>query len=56
MMLGARRLGGVCEQIERRAGQEAGFARPDALLADLDREFLNVRDALRAELQGKGHS
>jgi HPt (histidine-containing phosphotransfer) domain-containing protein len=52
MMLGARRLGSLCEQIERSAGQEAGFASPDALLSDLDREFVKVRDALRAELPG----
>jgi HPt (histidine-containing phosphotransfer) domain-containing protein len=54
MMLGATRLGCLCEQIERGAGQEAGFVWPDALLSDLDREFVKVRDALRAELQGAG--
>jgi HPt (histidine-containing phosphotransfer) domain-containing protein len=51
MMLGARRLGSLCEQIERGAGQEAGFAGAAALLPDLDREFVKVRDALGAELQ-----
>ena len=52
-MLGAKRLGALCEELERRAAQP-GFARPEALLSDLDQEFVKVRYALRAELQGAG--
>jgi HPt (histidine-containing phosphotransfer) domain-containing protein len=54
MMLGARRLAMLCEQLEREAGQPGSFARPEALLSDLDQEFVKVRGALRAELQGAG--
>ena len=52
-MLGARRLGALCQQLERVAAQP-GFTRPEALLSDLDQEFVKVRYALRAELQGAG--
>jgi len=52
-MLGARRLGALCQQLEHGAGQP-GFTRPEALLSDLDQEFVKVRYALRAELQGAG--
>ena len=52
MMLGARRLALLCEQLEREAGQPGSYARPEALLSDLDQEFVNVRYALTAELQG----
>ena len=52
-LLGARRLGALCAQLERGAGQP-GFTRPEALLSDLDQEFVKVRYALRAELQGAG--
>lgn len=54
MMLGARRLALLCEQLEREAGQPGSFAKPEALLSDLDQEFVKVRYALRAELQGAG--
>ena len=54
MMLGARRLALLCERLERDAGQPGSFARPEALLADLDQEFVKVQNALRAELQGAG--
>jgi HPt (histidine-containing phosphotransfer) domain-containing protein len=54
MMLGAKRLARLCEQLEREAGQPGSFATPEALLSDLDQEFVKVRDALRAELQGAG--
>ena len=54
MMLGARRLARLCEQLEREAGQPGSYARPEALLSDLDQEFVNVRYALTAELQGAG--
>lgn len=53
MMLGARRLGTLCEQMEIGAGQP-GFEGADALLSDLDQEFVKLRYALRAELQGSG--
>jgi HPt (histidine-containing phosphotransfer) domain-containing protein len=52
-MLGVRRLGALCERLERLATQP-GFTRPEALLSDLDQEFVKVRYALRAELQGAG--
>lgn len=52
MMLGARRLAFLCEQLERAAGQPGSYARPEALLSDLDQEFVKVRYALNAELQG----
>jgi HPt (histidine-containing phosphotransfer) domain-containing protein len=54
LMLGARRLALLCEQLEREAGQPGSYASPDVLLADLDQEFVKVRCALRAELQGAG--
>lgn len=54
MMLGARRLGLLCERLEREAGQPGSFARPEALLSDIDQEFVKVQYALRAELQGAG--
>jgi histidine phosphotransfer protein HptB len=54
MMLGARRLACLCERLEREAGQPGSYARPEALLSDLDREFVKVRYALTAELQGAG--
>jgi HPt (histidine-containing phosphotransfer) domain-containing protein len=52
-MLGAKRLGALCAQLEHDAGL-AGFSKPEALLSDVDEEFVNVRYALRAELQGAG--
>jgi HPt (histidine-containing phosphotransfer) domain-containing protein len=54
MMLGARRLALLCEQLEREAGQPGSYVRPEALLSDLDLEFVKVRYALNAELQGAG--
>lgn len=51
--LGARRLGALCELLEEGASQP-GFSRPEALLLDLDEEFVKVRYALKAELQGAG--
>ena len=51
--VGARRLSALCAELEQGAAQ-AGFSRPEALLSDLDQEFVNVRYALRAELQGAG--
>ena len=54
MMLGAMRLGSLCEQIEWGAGQPGGLAKSVALLADVDREFVKVRAALGVELQGAG--
>src|SRR5258707_500969 len=53
MMLGAKRLGTLCAQLEHEAGLP-GFSKPEALLSDVDEEFVNVRYALRAELQGAG--
>jgi HPt (histidine-containing phosphotransfer) domain-containing protein len=52
-MLGAKRLAALCEQIERGAGQP-DFSTAEALLSDVDQEFVNVRYALKAELQGAG--
>jgi HPt (histidine-containing phosphotransfer) domain-containing protein len=52
MMLGARRLGALCERIELSAGRDRAVS--DALLSDLDQEFVRVRDALGAERQGAG--
>jgi HPt (histidine-containing phosphotransfer) domain-containing protein len=54
LMLGVRRLARLCEQLEREAGQPGSYARPEALLSDLDEEFVKVRHALKAELQGAG--
>ena len=51
--LGAKRLGALCEQLERGASRP-GFSRPEGLLSDLDEEFVKVRYALKAELQGAG--
>ena len=51
--MGARRLSALCEQLEQGASQ-TGFSRPEALLSDLDEEFVKVRYALKAELQGAG--
>ena len=53
MMLGAKRLGTLCAQLEHDAGLP-GFSKPEALLSDVDEEFVKVRYALRAELQGAG--
>jgi HPt (histidine-containing phosphotransfer) domain-containing protein len=52
-MLGAKRLGALCAQLEHQAGLP-GFSKPEALLSDVDEEFVKVRYALRAELQGAG--
>ena len=52
-MLGAKRLGALCAQLEHDAGSP-GVASPEALLSDVDEEFVKVRYALRAELQGAG--
>jgi HPt (histidine-containing phosphotransfer) domain-containing protein len=51
-MLGAKRLAVLCEEIEGAAGQ-GSLSRPEAL-SDVDQEFVKVRYALRAELQGAG--
>jgi HPt (histidine-containing phosphotransfer) domain-containing protein len=52
-MIGAKRLGSLCKQLEHDAGAP-GFSKPEALLSDVDEEFVKLRYALRAELQGAG--
>ena len=48
MTMGARRLGGLCAQVEgQAAGKPDGVA--EVLLVELDREFTRVRDALALE-------
>jgi len=48
MTMGAKRLGSLCAQLEVRALHQDGTAITD-LIADVDREFVNVRSALIAE-------
>ena len=54
MMLGARRLASLCEQLERDAGQPGQLHEARRAALDLDQEFVKVRSALNAELQGTG--
>ena len=49
MTMGARRLGGLCAQMEGHAAGKTGGVAAEVLLADLDREFTRVRDALALE-------
>jgi HPt (histidine-containing phosphotransfer) domain-containing protein len=52
MTMGAKRLGSLCAQLETRAVHQdrAAITR---LIADVDREFVNVRSALLAERPGE---
>lgn len=49
MTMGARRLGGLCAQVEGHAAGKPDRVAADVLLAELDREFNRVRDALAEE-------
>lgn len=49
MTIGARRLGGLCAQVESDAAGKPDGVAAEVLLAELDREFLRVRDALALE-------
>ena len=49
MTMGAMRLGGLCAQVEGRAAGTSDGLAAAVLVAELDREFLRVRDALALE-------
>jgi CheY-like chemotaxis protein len=49
MTMGARRLGGLCAQVERHAASKPDSLAAEAMLAELDREFVRVQDALAVE-------
>jgi len=49
MTMGARRLGGLCAQVEGNAAGKPDGVADEVLLAELDREFMRVRDALALE-------
>jgi len=49
MTMGARRLGGLCARVEGHAANTPGGVAAEVLLAELDREFTRVRDALAVE-------
>jgi CheY-like chemotaxis protein len=49
MTMGARRLGGLCAQVEGNAAGKPDGVAAEVLLAELDREFTRVRDALALE-------
>lgn len=49
MTMGAKRLGGLCAQVEGRAAGTSDGVAAEVVLAELDREFLRVRDALALE-------
>jgi HPt (histidine-containing phosphotransfer) domain-containing protein len=49
MTMGARRLGGLCAQVEGNAAGKPDGVVAEVLLAELDREFTRVRDALAFE-------
>jgi DNA-binding response OmpR family regulator len=52
MTMGARRLAALCAQVEEHVDRDPGGAVVSALIAQLDQEFVKVRDALEAEQQG----
>ena len=49
MTMGARRLGGLCAQVEGHAAGKPDGVAAEVLLVELDREFTRVRDALALE-------
>jgi CheY-like chemotaxis protein/HPt (histidine-containing phosphotransfer) domain-containing protein len=49
MTMGARKLGGLCAQMEGSAAGTPDGVAAEVLLAELDREFTRVRDALALE-------
>ena len=49
MTMGARRLGGLCAQVEGHAAGRPDGVGAEVLLVELDREFTRVRDALALE-------
>ena len=49
MTIGAKRLGGLCAQVEGNAAGKPDGVAAEVLLAELDREFMRVRDALATE-------
>ena len=51
MTMGARRLATLCAQMEGHADRGAGGATMSVLMAELDREFRRVREALAGERQ-----
>jgi len=52
MTIGAQKLAALCAQMEARADRRDA-AITTALIAEFDREFMNVRSALNAERQGQ---
>jgi HPt (histidine-containing phosphotransfer) domain-containing protein len=50
--MGARRLGGLCAQMESHAAGTLDAAVASALMSDIDREHVKVREALEAERHG----
>jgi CheY-like chemotaxis protein/HPt (histidine-containing phosphotransfer) domain-containing protein len=51
MTMGARRLGGLCAQVEGHAAGRPDGVGAEVLLVELDREFTRVRDALALDRQ-----
>jgi len=49
MTMGAKRLGGLCAQVEGKAGGKPDALGAEVLLGELDREFTRVREALAVE-------
>jgi CheY-like chemotaxis protein/HPt (histidine-containing phosphotransfer) domain-containing protein len=49
LTIGAKRLGGLCAQVERDAAGKSDGVAAAVLLAELDREFMRLRDALAGE-------
>jgi DNA-binding response OmpR family regulator len=53
MTMGAKKLAALCLQMEGHAARPPGDAVMSALMAQLDQEFVKVRNALEAERQGQ---
>ena len=52
MIMGARRLGALCAQVEAQLAGTAGGVVTSALTTEIDLEFVRVREALATVRQG----